>query len=274
MQPLGLFENGISWIFPYILDLFFIVLSKNLIYSQKITNNCTFSKSQKIEVLTTNTGQVGVLVSGNFELYPKTKNIVRRLVTTTLCPKYTSETVNFKREKFMVQGFVKYKCTRGLEKTAIMNFRLQNKTLIERLFSYFFLPEMFQQENAPCHFVAGKLFFFVNLYIYIYIYMVTDWQPTVKTLATLDKNLGYSWIFWWESCHQSYPEIREFARSCQETQEMNLQTWMKTNNNQRQLQLDQRTYAAAAFRATNQAITFWNSMLSVVLYPILQRMIV
>ena len=40
---------------------------------------------------------------------------------------------------------------------------------------------------------------------------------------------------------------------------------MKTNKNQRQLQLDQRTYYAAAFRATNQAITFWILLLCNVL---------
>ena len=69
-------------------------------------------------------------------------------------------------------------------------------------------------------------------------------------------------------------KCKKCQESCQEFQVKTQQKWMKTNKNPRQLRLDQRTYYTTAVRATNQTIMFWISILCVVLYPILQRMIV
>ena len=55
--------------------------------------------------------------------------------------------------------------------------------------------------------------------------------PSVKSLAALDKNLAYSWIFWYESCQNSYQKVHEFARSCKIVSRNSRDELTKVNEN-------------------------------------------
>ena len=95
-----------------------------------------------------------------------------------------------------------------------------------RKLQWFFLQEVYQLQEScrkilslrllqgTCKKCISKMQY-ASWYIHcIFLCVLQFWLPSVKTLETLDKNLRYSWISWYESWQDSYQEIHEFVRSC------------------------------------------------------------